>query len=157
MRQKLLSLSVVAVSIFALPAAAHHSFAMFDAANPMTMTGTVQEFEWANPHSWLRVMIEDEELGREVLWAFELGSPVQQTRVGWSADSLKPGDTVTVLIHPLKDGARAGGLITATLSDGRVLGNGGLRPNAQRSSKFPGGQPAGLFGSNDEQIGPEGN
>jgi hypothetical protein len=57
----------------------------------------------------------------------------------------------------LKDGSRAGGLITATLPDGSVLGNGGLRPNAQRSSKFPGGLPAGLFGSGDEQPSPEEN
>jgi hypothetical protein len=157
MRHKSLSLAAVAASFLAVPASAHHSFAMFDSANPMTMTGTVREFEWANPHSWLRVMIEDEESGRELLWAFELGSPIQQTRVGWSADSLKPGDIVTVLIHPLKDGSRAGGLITATLPDGSVLGNGGLRPNAQRSSKFPGGLPAGLFGSGDEQPSPEEN
>ncbi|MEE8439408.1 MAG: DUF6152 family protein [Micropepsaceae bacterium] len=151
------SVAGVAIAALAAPASAHHSFAMFDAANPMTMTGTVQEFLWSNPHSWLRVMIEDEATGRPLLWAFELGSPVQQTRVGWSADSLKPGDNVTVLIHPSKDGARQGGLITATLPDGSTLGNGGLRPNSQRSSKFPGGLAAGVFGSGDVQPTPQDN
>ncbi len=143
------------MAALAAPASAHHSFAMFDAANPLTMTGTVQEFLWSNPHSWLRVMIEDEATGTPLLWAFELGSPGQQTRVGWSANSLKRGDSVTVLIHPSKDGARQGGLITATLPDGSTLGNGGLRPNSQRSSKFPGGLAAGVFGSGDVQPTPQ--
>ena len=145
----------IVVAALTLPASAHHSFAMFDATNPMTMTGTVQEFEWTNPHSWLRVMIEDEATGRPLLWAFELGSPGQQTRVGWSADSLVPGDEVTVLIHPSKDGARQGGLITATLPNGETVGNGGLRPNSQRSSKFPDGLAAGVFGSGDVQPTPQ--
>ncbi len=150
-----LAASAVAMASLSAPVAAHHSFAMFDANNPLTLTGTVQEFVWTNPHSWLRVMIEDEATGRPLLWAFELGSPGQQTRVGWSADSLVPGDEVTVLIHPSKDGARQGGLITATLPDGSTLGNGGLRPNSQRSSKFPGGLAAGVFGSGDEQPTPQ--
>jgi len=151
------SAAALAMATSSAPVAAHHSFAMFDANNPLTMTGTVEEFEWTNPHSWLRVMIEDEATGRPLLWAFELGSPAQQTRVGWSADSLVPGDEVTVLIYPAKDGARQGGLVNALLPDGRTVGNGGLRPNSQRSSKFPGGLAAGVFGSGDAQPTPQDN
>jgi len=148
MEFKALGLALAAASALAAPALAHHSFAMFDAERPMTMTGTVKEFEWTNPHSWLRIMVQDQTTGRVMEWALELGSPAQQQSVGWKSDSVKPGDEVTVTVHPLKDGSRGGGLISATLPDGRTLGNGGLqRLDSQRSSRFPGGLPAGIFGS----------
>jgi hypothetical protein len=129
---------------FTAPALAHHSFAMFDAEKTVTMTGTVKEFEWTNPHSWLRIMVEDPATGKTVQWMLESGSPAQQVRVGWTHDSLKPGDKVTVTMHPLKDGSRGGGLLTATLPNGKTVGNGGLRPDSERSSRNPGGQPAGI-------------
>ena len=144
MKYKALSLALVAACILAAPALAHHSFAMFDAEKTVTMTGTVKEFEWTNPHSWLRIMVQDQATGKPMQWALELGSPAQQQRVGWKSDSVKPGDKVTVTIHPLKDGSRGGGVLSATLPNGSILGNGGLRPDAQRSSRFPGGQPAGI-------------
>lgn len=144
MKFKALGLAGIGVVVCAIPAAAHHSFAMFDAEKTVTMTGVVKEFEWSNPHSWLRVMVQDQASGKPVEWMLELGSPVQQERVGWTRDSLKPGDTVTVTMHPLKDGSRGGGLLTATLPNGKVAGNGGLRPDSERSSRFPGGKPAGI-------------
>jgi hypothetical protein len=144
-REKALAVALVtACAGLSGPALAHHSFAMFDATKPMTLTVTVKEFEWTNPHSWLRVIVQDPASGKAMEWALELGSPAQQTSVGWKPDTVKPGDKVTVTFNPLKDGSRGGGLTSATLSDGRTLGNGGLRPNAQRSSKFPGGKPAGI-------------
>jgi uncharacterized protein DUF6152 len=150
MKFKFISLASVAACALAAPASAHHSFAMFDAEKTVTMTGTVKEFEWTNPHSWLRIMVQDQATGKPVQWALELGSPVQQQRVGWKPDSIKPGDTVTVTFHPLKDGSRGGGVLSATLPNGSTLGNGGLRPDAQRSSRFPGGQPAGIFGNGEQ-------
>jgi len=144
MRFKSSILVVIAAFAWTGPAWAHHSFAMFDAEKTVTMTGVVKEFEWSNPHSWLRVMVQDQASGKPVEWMLELGSPVQQERVGWTRDSLKPGDTVTVTMHPLKDGSRGGGLLTATLPNGKVAGNGGLRPDSERSSRFPGGKPAGI-------------
>ncbi len=129
MNFKALSLAAVAAASFAAPALAHHSFAMFDADKTITMTGTVKEFEWTNPHSWLRVMIDDKATGKPAQWAFEMGSPGQQARVGWKPDSVKPGDKVTVMIHPLKDGSRGGQFITAILPSGTMLGNGGQRPS----------------------------
>jgi hypothetical protein len=152
MKWKVPAAAVIAGLTFSSAAAAHHSFAMFNADHPMTMTGTVKEFEWVNPHSWLRILVADPASGKTLEWALELGSPAQQTRVGWTADSVKPGDKVTVVIHPLKDGARGGGLISATLPNGATLGNGGLQrgDNQCQSSRFPGGAQAGIFGSADE-------
>jgi hypothetical protein len=146
MSMKLPVLAVTIVAGFALttPATAHHSFAMFDADKTVTMTGTVKEFEWTNPHSWLRMMVVDQTTGQPVQWLLEMGSPAQQARFGMTADSLKPGDKVTVTMHPLKDGSRGGGLLTATLPNGKTVGNGGLRPDSERSSRNPGGQPAGI-------------
>ena len=157
MNVKALCMSFLAASASAAPALAHHSFAMFDAQRPRTMTGTVQEIEWVNPHIWLRLMVPDE-TGKTVQWALELGSPVQQQSVGWNRDTVKVGDRITVTIHPLKDGGRGGGLISATLPSGATLGNGGLnRPNAARSSRFPGGLPAGIYGEGDPQPSAQGN
>jgi len=112
-------------AIVAAPAFAHHSFAMFDSDKMVTMKGTVKEFEWVNPHSWLRVVVQDQTSGKQMNWALELGPPQQQIRRGWKPDSLKPGDPVTVNIHPLRDGSRGGQLVSATLPDGRTLGGAG--------------------------------
>ena len=122
---KMLGLATVMTAALAAPALAHHSFAMFDAEKLVTMKGVVKEFEWVNPHSWLRVMIQDQATGRQIQWAFELGPPAQQIRRGWKPDSLKTGDNVTVNMHPLKDGSRGGQLVSAVLPDGRTLGGAG--------------------------------
>ncbi len=83
---------VVLVSIaFVAPAHAHHSFAMFDSAKAMTIAGTVKEFEWTNPHSWIHMIVADTS-GKAVNWSVELGSPTENARRGWKADSVKPGD-----------------------------------------------------------------
>jgi hypothetical protein len=144
MNWKVVSLTAITVAAFTASALAHHSFAMFDQQQTITVQGTVKEFEWTNPHSWLRIMVADQASGKVVQWMLELGSPAQQARFGMTADSLKPGDKVTVTMHPLKDGSRGGGLLTATLPNGKTVGNGGLRPDSERSSRNPGGQPAGI-------------
>ena len=130
MNFKALGLVAIAVTPLAAPALAHHSFAMFDADKTVTMTGVVKEFEWTNPHSWLRVMVEDQASGKTLQWALEMGAPAQQARVGWKPDSVKPGDKVTVIIHPLKDGSRGGQFVTAVLPNGTILGDGGRLPSA---------------------------
>ena len=108
---------------------AHHSFAMFDQTKQVSLKGRVKEFEWVNPHSWLRVTVDDKATGRPAQWAFEMGSPGQQAQRGWKPDSVKPGDKVTVSFHPLKDGSRGGQLLSAALPNGQQLGNGGQRNN----------------------------
>jgi hypothetical protein len=128
MNVKALSLIVVAAFALAAPALAHHSFAMFDADKTVTLSGTVKEFEWTNPHAWLRVMVQDQ-AGKQLQWALEMGSPGQMAGRGWKPESARPGDRVTITIHPLKDGSRGGQLLTATLPNGQQLGNGGNRNN----------------------------
>jgi hypothetical protein len=128
MNFKALSLAAVGTIALATPAFAHHSFAMFDDQKTVTLNGAVKEFEWTNPHSWLRVMIDDSS-GKSLQWAIEMGSPAQQARVGWKPDSVKAGDKVSVTIHPLKDGSRGGQFMSATLPSGQKLGNGGQRNN----------------------------
>jgi hypothetical protein len=127
MNLKVVSLSAIAAAAFTASALAHHSFAMFDAQKTVVLEGTVKEFEWVNPHSWLRVMVNDEKLGRPVLWAVELSSPSRLVTMGMRADSMKAGDAVSVSIHPLKDGARGGQFIQAVLADGKKV----LRANAR--------------------------
>ena len=83
MNWKLLGLAIVVAPAFAAPAFAHHSFSMFDADKTVTLNGTVKEFEWTNPHAWLRVMVNDPASGKSMQYAVEMGSPGQQARVGW--------------------------------------------------------------------------
>ncbi len=114
------SVAGVAIAALAAPASAHHSFAMFDAANPMTMTGTVQEFEWTNPHSWLQVMVADD-AGKIVEYSLEMSSPGRMALNGWTPRTVVPGDAVTVTLHPLRDGTPGGQFITIKLPDGSVM------------------------------------
>jgi hypothetical protein len=125
MNLKLLGIATALAGAIAAPAFAHHSFAMFDADKTVTVTGTVKEVEWTNPHTWLRVMVMDQATGKAVQWGFEMGPPAQQIRRGWKPDSLKPGDKFTLKMHPLKDGSRGGQLVEATLPDGRTVGGAG--------------------------------
>jgi hypothetical protein len=127
MKMKTFSLAMFAAAALAVPALAHHSFSMFDAEKTVTLNGTVKELEWTNPHSWLRVMVEDENTHQPRQWSIELASTGQQTRIGWTKDSVKPGDKVAVEIHPLRDGTRGGTLLLITLADGTKLGHGGQR------------------------------
>jgi hypothetical protein len=101
-------------------ASAHHSFAMFDAEKTVTLTGTVKEFEWTNPHMWLYVMAPDAS-GKVVEYPLEMQGPGQSVKNGWKQDSVKPGDKVTVDIHPLRTGARGGQLLSVTLPSGQKL------------------------------------
>jgi hypothetical protein len=124
---KALSLATVAVAALAAPAFAHHSFAMFDATKTLTMKGTVKEFEWTNPHSWLRVMVMDEKTGKPLLWALEMSSPARLTTMGMHADTVTMGDLVSVTFHPMRDGTRGGQFMQATLPNGKAV----VRANAK--------------------------
>jgi hypothetical protein len=124
---KAIILSTVAAFALSVPASAHHSFAMFDANKEVTVQGQVKEFEWTNPHSWLRVMVMDDKSGKPVLWAFELSSPARLTTMGMHADSVKPGDAVSVTFHPMKDGTRGGQFMQASLPGGKQV----IRANAR--------------------------
>jgi Family of unknown function (DUF6152) len=102
------------------PSAAHHSGAMFEPEKIITLRGTVKEFEYANPHSWLWVVVTDAN-GTETLWGFESEGPSTLLRAGIKKTSLKPGDKVTVRTRPLRDGRPAGVWVTVIKDDGTEL------------------------------------
>lgn len=118
----------IALALAALPtlalvgtASAHHSFAMFDPAKVVTLQGRVKEFRWVNPHVSLFVDVAGP-AGQAGVWAIELTSPGNLTRLGWSRQSLKTGDRIAVEVNPLRDGQHGGGFRKATLLDnGQVL------------------------------------
>ena len=113
---------LAAAAGMALPAMAHHSFAMFDQTRQLSLKGTVKEFQWTNPHAFIRVDVAEN--GATETWDVELNSPNNLKRQGWSSASLKTGDKVTVVLNPLRDLAHKGGLfIAVTLPDGTVLGD----------------------------------
>ena len=130
MNLRTLVLAAIAVTMFGVPAQGHHSFAMFDADKTVTLEGTVKEFEWTNPHSWIRITAADAASGTTGEWAFEMGSPGQLGTRGMRPDSMKPGDKITVRAHPMKDGSRGGQFMSATLGDGQVFGQQGGRAAA---------------------------
>jgi hypothetical protein len=127
MNLKATSLAAIAVTTFAVPALAHHSFAMFDSDKTLSLAGTVKEFEWTNPHSWIRITAVDAATGEAGEWAFEMGSPGQLGSRGMRPDSMKPGDKITIRAHPMKDGSHGGQFMSATLADGQVFGQQGGR------------------------------
>jgi hypothetical protein len=111
-------------------AVAHHSFAMYDIANQITLMGTVTAFEWTNPHAYIEIDVAQG--GSPVKhWSIELGSPSILMRGGWTFKDLKPGDKITVVVSPLKNGQPGALLNRATLPDGRVLGNGPTPPGSR--------------------------
>ena len=93
------------------PALGHHSFAMFDTRQEVTLTGTVREFQWTNPHGWLQVEVPRG--GATVEYSIELGSPNSMSRRGWRRTTFKPGDKVTAVINPMRDGSPGGALVYA--------------------------------------------
>jgi len=99
------------------PAAAHHSFAVYDATKMLTVNGTVKTFQWTNPHSVIWVMVQPPGGGAAEEWSFETTSPGVLTRSGWTRHSINPGDKVTIEYHPLRDGSHGGGLNSVTLTD----------------------------------------
>ena len=124
---RVLSLAAIAAGLFALPAAAHHSFAMFDGEKTITLSGTVKEMEWTNPHSWVHLMVA--EGGKMIEYPLEMQGTGQAIRLGWKPDSVKPGDKVTVEIHPLRTGGHGGQLLTVVLPSGQKLGVTGKAPS----------------------------
>src|SRR4051812_32175241 len=90
------------------PAEAHHSFGIVDQDKTVVLKGAVKELEWTNPHVWLRVVVMDQASGKPLQYGVEMGSVARSTYDGWKPDTVKPGDAITVSIHPLKDGSRGG-------------------------------------------------
>lgn len=122
-------LACVAWSLAGLSAApaalAHHSTSMFEPEKRVTLTGSVKEFQWTNPHAWIQMTVTAPD-GTTTDWSFECGSPNTLSRQGWKPSTLQPGDEITVVANPMKDGTSAGLMYTVALADGRTLGPGAL-------------------------------
>ena len=117
---KHLFIATALTSVAAIPASAHHSGAMFDDAKEVTLVGTIKEFQYTNPHSWIQLLVPREG-GGDVEWSIETAAPIVLLRAGIRPNSLRPGDKVTLRTHPLKSGGAAGDLIDVKKEDGTVL------------------------------------
>lgn len=115
------SLLILAVAALWYPLAqAHHSFALFDLSKLTTLNGTVREWTWANPHTWLVVEVAKAD-GATEQWALVGSSPNMMSRWGWNAADVSVGDKISVDIHPARDGQHIGSLRTLFLPKGKVL------------------------------------
>jgi hypothetical protein len=103
------------------PSLAHHGTAAYDENSPVTLDGTVTEFLWMNPHSQILFDVQDDK-GNVVHWTCETLNPGKMVRAGWTKNTLKPGDKVSITLSPAKDGTSIGLLKKVVLADGRVLG-----------------------------------
>jgi hypothetical protein len=106
----------------AAPAFAHHSTAMFDMDHEVQLSGTVKDFQWTQPHTWI-VFEAPNASGGVDEYGIEGMSPSYLGRNGWSKHTLSPGDKVTLSIHPLKDGRKGGFDASVTFPDGKVMYN----------------------------------
>ena len=108
---------LAAASVFA-----HHSPVMFDRAKKQTITGTVKEFSWVNPHASIQLDVRNAQGATEV-WGVEMNSPNNLVKQGWKSTILKGGEKVSVVINPLRTGEHGGAFVSIKLPDGRVLGD----------------------------------
>jgi hypothetical protein len=104
------------------PALAHHSTAAFDMEKTIEITGTVEDFQWTNPHTWTNVKV-DGSADSAGIYGLEGMSPNYLGRNGWTKNTLKPGDKLTFQVHPLKDGRKGGFMVAVKMPDGTLLYN----------------------------------
>jgi hypothetical protein len=110
---------------------AHHSMEGFARDKNITLVGTVKQFKWANPHSWIELEVPKEN-GAVETWNIEMTAPFVLVRAGWKSSSLKPGDKVTVVGHPQKSGEPGALFVSVTTASGETLTD---RPPAAPAAK----------------------
>ena len=132
MRKRLLTVFTVAVGllIVSVPLFAHHANAVFDIGKRVTVKGTVTEWFWANPHCLLRFDVTDDR-GDVKHWIGETQAPPNMIPFGWSKQSFKAGDELTLTLEPVKNGAPLGRLLQAVFADGKTLVAGAALPAPQ--------------------------
>ena len=116
-----LNTACIALLLTASSALAHHSFAMFDQSQTVTLQGAVTDFRWTNPHVFIELSVKNES-GAEEQWSIEMTSPEHLSRAGWRPSTLKSGDEVTLNIHPMRDGVKGGQYLSGTGPSGPLLG-----------------------------------
>ena len=112
---------IAALSALGVPAAAHHSFAMFDQKKIVTLEGTVHQFQWTNPHAYIQLVAKDAS-GNDVEWSMEMGAPMYLYARGWRPGTLKAGQRITVTLNPLRNGRPGGVVRDVTTADGKAIG-----------------------------------
>jgi hypothetical protein len=114
--------------LVAASAVAHHSPAMFDRTKNITLVGDVKEFQWMSPHCWIQLLVADPEHpdAAPVEWGIEMDNPLGLSRHGWKPSSLKAGDHVTVVAHPLRDNSHGGEVVSVQTADGKFIGSGNI-------------------------------
>ena len=123
MNRRLLGMLCVVLMV-AVPAFGHHSFAMFDYNKDVTLVGEVKELQWTNPHIHILINVADGK-GGVAEWDVEGGTPGNLRRNGWSKDVVKPGEKVSIVVHPIKNGTNSGQLLRASRADGTPIGTPG--------------------------------
>lgn len=123
-------LIVVVLSTLLSPLAgtAHHSPSMFDRSRELTLTGVVREFQWTSPHSYIQLIVADDD-GAEHEWSLEMGANVYLYNLGWRPSSVRAGDRIVVTVVPLRNGEPGGLLMDALTADGQQIG--GRAPGVQ--------------------------
>src|SRR6266516_7592591 len=113
-------IAVILIACGASLAVAHHSTAPFDTTTSQTLSGTVKQVDWTNPHTWVWIDVPNDKNGVDT-WGFEGMSPNYLGRRGWTKSTLKPGDKISVTFRPLKDGSKGGMFVSAARPNGQVL------------------------------------
>ena len=113
-----------------VPVVAHHSAAGIDRTKTLVVAGTVKEFRWTNPHSWIDLDVPNDKGGTQT-WSVEMTSPAFLLRAGWKRSTLQTGDKVSVTLRPFRNGDPGGLFVSVTLPDGRVLGERPAAPPTQ--------------------------
>jgi hypothetical protein len=121
MRFRMALAGALAVSVASAPAQAHHSFAMFDLTKKVTVSGTIRQFQWTNPHSYIQLMAKDAS-GKDVEYSMEMGAPMYLYARGWRPRTLRAGMQVNITYNPLRNGRPGGVVVEVTTPDGKPIG-----------------------------------
>ncbi len=116
-----LAMAILTLLVSVQPAAAHHSGAGFDSTRVVEIKGTIKEFQFKNPHTWIQILVDDG-TGKTTEWSLEWGSPNQLGRMGYRPSTFPPGAKITIRLNPMRNGAAAGGFIAAKFDDGTTIG-----------------------------------
>ncbi|HEU4619576.1 MAG TPA: DUF6152 family protein [Gammaproteobacteria bacterium] len=115
------ALVAAAIALVATPALAHHSAAMFDQSQTLEVKAEIKEFQWTNPHVWIQINVPNA-AGTDEEWSVEGGGRNSLAREGWRPGTFKPGDVVTMKLHPMRDGSHGAQFVGAKLADGTTIG-----------------------------------
>jgi Family of unknown function (DUF6152) len=120
LRRLVRQLPLLSLLVLAGVALAHHSFASYDMRRDVRIAGTVVQYQWMNPHSWVKVQTLEAD-GAEHVWNIEFGTPSISIRTGWTPTTFKAGDKATFIFHPRIDGELSGILAVVIMEDGKTL------------------------------------